>query len=105
MAGPSARKGLLPRSAIDTQLAPPACLAAPERPRIDVSLAQRGPWSLGRHVPRKVAILPGEVAIAARNYRPSFVEVLAGYPLNTTARQPLNRGTALVSLEQTFTAI
>eukprot|EP00964_Phaeocystis_antarctica_P035949 scaffold20553_cov74-Phaeocystis_antarctica.AAC.4 len=27
----------------------PACSAAPERPRMDVSLAQRGPWSPGRH--------------------------------------------------------
>ena len=31
---------------------------APERPRMDVSLAPRGPWSPGRRVPRKVAILP-----------------------------------------------
>ena len=44
---------------------------------MDVSLAQRGPWSPGSHVPRKVAILPGEVAIAARNYQNSLSAPLA----------------------------
>ena len=58
MANPSARKGLVQRSTNDIRLAPPACSMAPERPRTDISLAQRGPWSPGRHVPRKVAILP-----------------------------------------------
>ena len=59
MASPSARKGLLLG----------ACSTAPERPRMDVSLAQRGPWSPGWRVPRKVAILPREVSFAARNYQ------------------------------------
>jgi hypothetical protein len=64
MASPSARTGLLLGSTNDIRLAPPACSTAPKRPRIDVSLAQRGPWSPGRHVPRKVAILlPREVGI------------------------------------------
>ena len=62
---PSARKWLLLGSAIDTRLAPPACSTAPERPRMDVSLAQRGPSSPGRRVPCKVAILPREVSFAA----------------------------------------
>ena len=34
---------------------------------MDTGLAQRGPWSTGRHVPRKVAILPRGIAIAAEN--------------------------------------
>ena len=34
---------------------------------MDAGLAQRGPWSTGRHVPRKVAILPRGIAIAAEN--------------------------------------
>ena len=34
---------------------------------MDTGLAQRGPWSPGRHVPRKVAILPRGIAIAAEN--------------------------------------
>jgi hypothetical protein len=38
-----------------TSPTPPACSTAPERPKIDVSLAQHGPWSPGRQVPRKVA--------------------------------------------------
>ena len=64
MASPSARTGLLLGSTNDIRLAPQACSTAPKRPRIDVSLAQRGPWSPGRHVPRKVAILlPREVGI------------------------------------------
>ena len=31
---------------------------------MDTGRAQRGPWSTGRHVPRKVAILPRGIAIA-----------------------------------------
>ena len=62
---------------------------------MDVSLAQRGPWSLGRHVPRKVAILPGEVAQPARNYQNGLSAPLAhdrgaphtqlGHPIRQTA--------------------
>ena len=44
---------------------------------MDVSLAQRGPSSPGQRVPRKVAILPREVAIAARNYQNSLSAPLA----------------------------
>ena len=36
---------------------------------MDTGRAQRGPWSTGRHVPRKVAILPRGIAIAARKWR------------------------------------
>jgi hypothetical protein len=50
----------------DTRPAPPACSTAPERPKIDVSLAQRCPWALGPRTAPRVAILPGEVAITAR---------------------------------------
>ena len=67
MASPSARKGLLLGSTNDIRLAPPACPTAPERPRTDISPAQRGPWSPGWRVPHKVAILPREVAVAAPN--------------------------------------
>ena len=77
MASPSARKGLLLGSTNDTRLAPPACSTAPERPKIDVSLPQRGPWSPGRHVPHKVAILPREVSFAARIYQNGLPAPLA----------------------------
>ena len=65
-ASPSARKGLLLGSTNDTRPAPPACSTAPERPKMDVCLSQRGPWALGPRTAPRVAILPGEVAITAR---------------------------------------
>ena len=34
---------------------------------MDTGLAQRGPWSTGRHVPRKVAILPRGIASPLEN--------------------------------------
>ena len=36
---------------------------------MDTGLAQQTPWSPGRHVPHKVAILPRGIAIAARKWR------------------------------------
>ena len=62
---------------------------------MDVSLAQRSPWSPGRHVPRKVAILPGEVAIAARNYQNGLSAPLDGTRSRCpthTARPPSHAG-------------
>ena len=50
----------------DTRPAPPACSTAPERPKIDVSLAQRCPWSPGPRTATRVAILPREVAKTTR---------------------------------------
>ena len=61
----------------DTRLAPPACSAASERPIMDISLAQGGPWSPGRHVPRGVAILPREVSFAAPDYQNGLPALLA----------------------------
>ena len=44
---------------------------------MDISHAQRGPWSPGRRAPRKVAILPREVSFAARNYQNGLPAPLA----------------------------
>jgi len=69
---------------------------------MDVSLAQRGPWSPGRHVPRKVAILPGEVAIAARNYQNSLSAPLAhdrGAP-HTQLGHPVTQAALSARLDQ-----
>ena len=102
MANPSARKGLVQRSTNDIRLAPPACSMAPERPRTDISLAQRGPWSPGRHVPRKVAILPREVSFAARNYQNGLPAPLArdrGAP-HTQLGDPVTRAALGARLDQ-----
>ena len=69
---------------------------------MDVSLAQRGPWSPGSHVPRKVAILPGEVAIAARNYQNSLSAPLAhdrGAP-HTQLGHPVTQAALSARLDQ-----
>ena len=102
MANPSARKGLVPRSTNDIRLATPACSTAPERPRTDISLAQRGPWSPGRHVPRKVVILPREVSFAAPNYQNGLPAPLArdrGAP-HTQLGHPVTRAALGARLDQ-----
>eukprot|EP00964_Phaeocystis_antarctica_P078423 scaffold48784_cov76-Phaeocystis_antarctica.AAC.3 len=74
---------------------------------MDVNLAQRGPWSPGSHVPRKVAILPGEVAIAARNYQNGLSVTLArdrDAP-HTQLGHPVMRASLSARLDQVFRGV
>ena len=69
---------------------------------MDISHAQRGPWSPGRRVPRKVAILPREVSFAARNYQNGLPAPLArdrGAP-HTQLGHPVTRAALGARLDQ-----
>ena len=69
---------------------------------MDISLAQGGPWSPGRHVPRGVAILPREVSFAAPDYQNGLPAPLArdrGAP-GTQRRHPDSRVALSSRLDQ-----
>ena len=85
-----------------TRLAPPAYSAASERPRMDIGLAQGGPWSPGGHVPRGVAMLPGEVTVAApkcQNGLPASLTRDRGAP-RTQRGHPATRAALVTRVEQ-----
>ena len=69
---------------------------------MDISLAQRGPWSPGRRIPHKVAILPREVSFTARNYQNGLPAPLArdrGAP-DTQRGHPATQAVLITRLDQ-----
>ena len=69
---------------------------------MDISHAQRGPWSPGRRIPHKVAILPREVSFTARNYQNGLPAPLArdrGAP-DTQRGHPATQAVLITRLDQ-----